>query len=162
MKVFKCSVRVLLFLMLFNTSVFGQGVESKVLGDARMDWSRSERPQLGRSPYSSALNGVAEGVDMDEQDIVSESWSISLGDKTLYRVMRRWVAQANYQLLWQVDRDFPIESEVVFRGGLRSAVAEVMSGVSRTDFPLQAIFNSSTRVLRVIRYLDERAPDGVR
>ena len=79
-----------------------------------------------------------------------------LSDKTLYRTMRRWAQQANLQLLWQVDRDYPIEAEVVFNSSLRQAVGQVMAGVALTDYPLQAVFNSSARVLRVVRHMDDQ------
>jgi hypothetical protein len=79
-----------------------------------------------------------------------------LSDKTLYRTMRRWAQQANLQLLWQVDRDYPIEAEVVFNSSLHQAVGQVMAGVALTDYPLQAVFNSSARVLRVVRHMDDQ------
>jgi hypothetical protein len=79
-----------------------------------------------------------------------------LSDKTLYRTMRRWAQHANLQLLWQVDRDYPIEAEVVFNSSLHQAVGQVMAGVALTDYPLQAVFNSSARVLRVVRHMDDQ------
>jgi hypothetical protein len=79
-----------------------------------------------------------------------------LSDKKLYRTMRRWAQQANLQLLWQVDRDYPIEAEVVFNSSLHQAVGQVMAGVALTDYPLQAVFNSSARVLRVVRHMDDQ------
>ena len=85
-----------------------------------------------------------------------QEWAILLSDKTLYRTLRRWAQEARLQLLWQVDRDYPIEAEVVFNSTLREAVGQVMVGVALTDYPLQAVFNSSTRVLRVIRHLDDQ------
>lgn len=67
--------------------------------------------------------------------------------------MRRWSEEANYQLFWQIDRDFPIEIQVSFQSTFRDAVHQVMKGVAMTDFPLQASFNSTTRVLRVTRHM---------
>lgn len=127
------------------------------LRDVQLDWSRSQRPSLERgSQRPTPLDrGDASGRD-DAKSAVAQLWAISLQDKTLYRVMRRWAAQAQYQLVWQVDRDFPIESEVVFEGSFRHAVGQVMFGVAETDFPLQAVFNSDARTLRVVRFLEER------
>ena len=85
-------------------------------------------------------------------------WVVSVQDKTLYRTLLRWASQAQYQLLWQTDRDFPIETEVVFDGDFRRAVSEVMVSLSQTDHPLQAVFNPTTRVLRVVRWLDDKDP----
>lgn len=132
---------------------FAQGAPSAALQDVQLEWVRSVRPTLGGARPAPAPSMP----DAKEQKgAVTQLWAISLHDKTLYRVLRRWAAQAQYQLVWQTDRDFPIESEVVFEGSFRSAVTEVMEGVSQSDYPLQAIFNPSTRVLRVTRFMDER------
>jgi hypothetical protein len=91
------------------------------------------------------------------KDLSIQKWSILLNDKTLYRTLRRWTQEAQYQLLWQVDRDYPVEAEITFDTTLREAVSQVMSGVALTDYPLQAIFNPTTRVLRVVRHMDENS-----
>lgn len=88
-------------------------------------------------------------------DLRLQKWAVLMSDKTLYRTLRRWSELSQYQLMWQVDRDYPIEAEVVFNSTLREAVNQVMTGISLTDYPLQAIFNPSTRVLRVVRHLAE-------
>jgi hypothetical protein len=116
--------------------------------ETQLEWSRSPRSALGQG-----------AVQEPPQTVVDEGapqqWSILMKDKTLYRALSRWAAQAQYQLIWQIDRDFPIESGVVFEGGVRGAVTEVMSVVALTDFPLQANFNTAARVLRVARFMDE-------
>ena len=121
---------------------------AEVLRDANLEWSRSPRLPLGN-------NASQEPPVLEVEEGVPQQWSVLMKDKTLYRVISRWAAQAQYQLIWQVDRDYPIESGVVFEGGFRGAVTEVMSTVALTDYPLQAIFNPSARVLRVVRFLDD-------
>jgi hypothetical protein len=157
-----CLVKRFAFTLVFASAavcVCAQAVEdegSNTLRNAQLDWTRSDRPGLGRGAIRPLTQDPSMGGAPDANGNTAQLWAVSLQDKTLYRVMRRWAAQAQYQLVWQIDRDFPIESEVVFEGSFRSAVAEVMSGVSMTDYPLQAIFNSNTRMLRVVRFLEER------
>ena len=131
------------------------------LNQVQLEWARSARPALGRGAIRPLVQEPGE-ASADTRSNAAQLWAVSLQDKTLYRVMRRWAAQAQYQLVWQVDRDFPIESEVVFEGSFRTAVAEVMSGVSMTDYPLQAYINPNTRVIRVVRYLEEREASSPR
>lgn len=132
-----------------------------------LNWVRSLRPALKPNastapqevpPPVSDAQTSPEPADSSASKVIKDSetkkWAILLSDKTLYRTFRRWSQEAQYQLLWQIDRDYPIEAEVKFESTLREAVAQVMAGVALTDFPLQAIFNPSTRVLRVIRHLD--------
>lgn len=119
-----------------------------LMRESQLEWSRSPRSPLG--------NHATQAPSVPEADEgASQQWSVLMKDKTLYRVISRWAAQAQYQLIWQIDRDYPIESGVVFEGGFRGAVTEVMSTVALTDYPLQAIFNPAARVLRVVRFLDE-------
>ena len=137
------------------------GAAPSPLRDAQLEWTRSARPPLegaaaGAVP-SAALNRLLPAVVPAAVD-APQIWTLALQDKTLYRVLSRWAAQAKYQLLWQVDRDFPIESEMVFEGDFKTVVGDVMVGVSETDFPLQAIFNTPGRVVRVVRYLEEKEP----
>ena len=119
-----------------------------VLRETQLEWTRSPRLPPG-------LNATQEPPMSEAEEGTSQQWSVLMKDKTLYRVISRWAAQAQYQLIWQVDRDYPIESGVVFEGGFRGAVTEVMSTVALTDYPLQAIFNPAARVLRVVRFLDD-------
>ena len=152
--------RCVLLQLFFCTGVLAQSEKTGELSDVQLNWSRGSRPSLDRQPKVLPpvvpRDNVGRGAPGGGG---KEQWAISMADKTLYRAMRRWAAQANYQLLWQVDRDFPIESDVVFEGDFRAAVGEVMSSVSMTDFPLQAILNTKTKVLRVVRYLEERTTD---
>ena len=89
------------------------------------------------------------------QQSEKRKWTIQTQDKTLYRTMRRWAQEAEYQLLWQVDKDFPIEANVEFNSTLREALEQVMAGVALTDYPIQAVYNPTAKVLRVVRYLDD-------
>lgn len=144
-----------LALLFVSGAAWAQTPDSEVLRNSQLEWSRSQKPPLG-SAASPGPVVMPEPVGEERGDeAVHRQWSILMRDKTLYRVMSRWAVQAQYQLIWQVDRDFPIESEVIYEGGFRSAVAEVMSSVALTDYPLQAVFNANARVLRVIRFLDE-------
>ncbi|WP_396432682.1 toxin co-regulated pilus biosynthesis Q family protein [Limnohabitans sp.] len=88
-------------------------------------------------------------------DSAIQTWTIDRKDKTLFRTLRRWSEEANYQLFWQIDRDFPIEVEIAFNTTFLDAVHNVMKGVAMSDYPLQASFNRNSRVLRISRHLSD-------
>ncbi len=75
-------------------------------------------------------------------------------DKSLYHVISRWAQTANWQLMWEADRDFPIQAQISIDGTFTSAIQMVMDSLSNTDYPLQAVMNPNTRVLSVVRHLD--------
>lgn len=122
----------------------------------RMDIEWINSPQ---SPFPSR-SGVgtlplASGVKEANPDLVQpgtetkSEWQINPSDRRLSIVLQRWSAQANWQLVWEAERDFPVEVRVVLDGSFSDALKEVMKSLSDTDYPLQAVMNAKTRVLRV-------------
>lgn len=85
-------------------------------------------------------------------------WSFNRTDGTVHQALRRWSRQAGWQLVWEVDRDFPIDAEVTLRGNFLEALNQTMAALRDTDFPLQARVQADTRVVRIGRWL----PDGAR
>jgi len=84
------------------------------------------------------------------------SWEIEVGDKTLSTVLARWSQKAGWQLVWDAERDFPIENRIVLEGTYVMVVQTVMDSLNDSDYPLQAALNPSTRVIRITRYLEPR------
>jgi len=123
----------------------------------QLQWSRSLMPNIQLRPRLESGGAVVPAATAPESSAVApdRQWTILMSDKTLYRTLRRWAGEANYQLLWQVDRDYPIEVSVQFKGALRDAVEQVVAGVALTDYPIQAVFNTQARVLRVVRHMDD-------
>lgn len=159
------SVRLLIFWGLagvaFAQSVLAAQAEGAGEVNPQLRWSRGLMPVIrsavepGAATYDAATAPAAAEAGARFADQTERLWTILLSDKTLYRTMRRWASEANYQLLWQVDRDYPIEVAVDFKGDLRQAVEQVVAGVALTDYPIQAIFNTQARVVRVLRHMDE-------
>ena len=164
----------ILYLTFFG-SVVVQAQEKKIeldpLSNPQLQWSRSLPPSLSLRSEAQALAqrkltpqlATESALAAETQSTKSETshdplvkkWSILMSDKTLYRTMRRWAQEADYQLMWQVDRDYPIEVDVAFNVDFRKALEQVMAGVALTDYPIQALVNPSARVLRVVRHQDD-------
>lgn len=81
-------------------------------------------------------------------------WSLEPTDKRLSVALTRWAQQAGWQLVWEADRDFLIESNLHLSGDFLKSVGTVMQSVADTDYPLQAKANSATLTLRINRYQD--------
>jgi hypothetical protein len=86
------------------------------------------------------------------------AWTFLCADGTVHQALQRWTREAGWQLVWEVERDFPIDAEVTLRGNFLVAVNQAMAALRDTDFPLQARLQAETRVARIGRYL----PDGAR
>jgi hypothetical protein len=103
---------------------------------------QADNPQPGAAP-----------VWPEEQ---SAQWEIQRLDKTLSTVMARWSQKAGWQLVWDAERDFPIENHIMLEGTFVQVVQTVMDSLNDSDYPLQAALNPSTRVIRITRYLEPR------
>lgn len=111
-----------------------------------------ELAPLNRPPIQ---NSTPNQADMPAPlDPTRSTWSILSQDKSLYHVISRWAQTANWQLMWEADRDFPIQAQISIDGTFTSAIQMVMDSLSNTDYPLQAVMNPNTRVLSVVRHLD--------
>ena len=96
----------------------------------------------------------AEGAGMPSE---STSWAIRKSDGTVRRMLHRWASSNGWQLTWEAQRDFPIETEFQIQGTFREAVGLVMESLAGSDFPVQASLNSHLRLIRVSKYLQGSA-----
>lgn len=91
------------------------------------------------------------------RDAPASDWTFARADRTVHEALGRWSRQAGWQLVWEVERDFPIDAEVTLRGTFLQALDQAMHGLRDTDFPVQARVQPQTRVVRIVRYLPEGA-----
>ena len=81
-------------------------------------------------------------------------WSLGPSDKKLSVALTRWAQQAGWQMVWEAERDFVIESSLHLSGDFLRSMDAVMQSLADTDYPLQAKANRSTLTLRISRYQD--------
>ncbi|HEY1397218.1 toxin co-regulated pilus biosynthesis Q family protein [Roseateles sp.] len=122
-------------------------------------------PRMAAMAAALALLGVgpadADTPSIAWQALAAEApaaWTFQRADGTVHQALQRWTREAGWQLVWEVERDFPIDAEVTLRGNFLDALNQAMAALRDTDFPLQARIQAETRVVRVGRYL----PDGAR
>ena len=115
-----------------------------------VEWAKPPKPTLP-NPSGSA-NPLR--LPSPEPDAV---WTLQTQDKTLYHSLSRWAQAAQWQLMWEAERDFPIQAQISIEGGFTAAIQLVMNSLASTDYPLQAVMNESTRVISVIRHQDPYA-----
>lgn len=84
-------------------------------------------------------------------------WVLSPSDRTLSLALQRWSAAAAWQLVWEAERDFPIEVEMQLEGHFSAVLEQVMKSLQDSDHPLQAVMNAQTRVLRIRRQYEQRS-----
>lgn len=78
-------------------------------------------------------------------------WSVELADGTVRLCLKRWAHEAQWQLVWDADRDFVIEAEVRWQGTFEQALTALLESLRNSEFPLQARLNSDGRILRIQR-----------
>jgi hypothetical protein len=87
-------------------------------------------------------------------DQEAKVWSLQPEDKRLSLALLRWAQQAGWQIVWEAERDFVIDSSLHLSGDFLKSVGTVMQSLASTDYPLQAKANRSTLTLRISRYQD--------
>lgn len=124
------------------------GVAADGKGYAEVEWIRTPRPNA--SPPRVPAN--TEALAPMKSDSPSD-WTVELADQTFYQTLLRWCRLAGWQLVWEADRDFPIDAQVTLQGNFLHALDQSMRSLRETDYPVQARVNPDTRVVRVVRYL---------
>jgi hypothetical protein len=128
-----------------------------------IEWVRSPRAVLNvNAAPKEALSNSAAGVHAMPAEIEPRPtrtgepviWSLGPSDKRLSVALSRWAQQAGWQLVWEADRDFVIESNLHLSDDFLKSIGAVMQSLANTDYPLQAKANSSTLTLRINRYQD--------
>lgn len=122
--------------------------------ESDIEWRKSPRPAI----ESKDRKHIPATLPDNSSDPVTPIWSIETADTTLSNTLSRWSRQEKWQLLWEADRDFPILATVYLKGSFQSAILSVMQSLSDSDYPLQAILNPNTRIVRIVRYM--QTPNG--
>lgn len=143
-----------------------------------LDWIDVRHPEITSKPFQSSqalLGSVLQNLPKAASDAayvssaislkpmtastasLVQDWEVRFRDVSVRRLLQRWALDAQYQLIWESSRDFPVEMEVVIHGDFRDGVGAVMESLSQTDYPVQALINSALRQVRVVRYLKGQA-----
>jgi hypothetical protein len=150
---------IVVLLLISTTLGYAQTKEEKLNRLAlEVEWVRSPRAVLDLSMSKDSPQGMqsAKPVEINTNDEKKEEvlWSLSPADKRLSVAIARWSQIAGWQLVWEAERDFVIDSDLNLYGDYLKSIDTVMQSLANTDYPLQAKANSSTRTLRINRYRD--------
>ena len=115
-----------------------------------VEWAKPPKPSLPNP------SGPAEAAKASANEPTAV-WALLSQDKTLYHSLSRWAQTANWQLMWEAERDFPIQAQISVEGSFTVAIQMVMNSLASSDYPLQAVMNHSTRVISIIRHQDPYA-----
>lgn len=77
-------------------------------------------------------------------------WLVTREDTTVRGVLERWSQHAGWQLVWELDVDYPIEAEASITSQFEVAVETLTKSLQGADVPPKAIIYRGNRVLRVV------------
>ena len=137
-------------LLMAASPVYSQVIST----ESDIEWRKSPRPAIESKDRKHSPATLPD----NSSDPVTPIWSIETADTTLSNTLSRWSRQEKWQLLWEAARDFPILATVYLKGSFQSAILSVMQSLSDSDYPLQAILNPNTRIVRIVRYM--QTPNG--
>jgi hypothetical protein len=106
--------------------------------------SGAQGPHNTHNPY--ALPGAAGGGGV---------WDLRSDDGTVRTAFQRWATAAGWQLVWDLDVDYPVEAEAALNLSFEEAVEAVTKSMQASTVPPKAIFYRGNRVLRIVGRGDE-------
>ena len=115
--------------------------------DMSVEWLRNTRP---------AITDLKPPPGMDPQMATGpiQTWNIRTSDRVLSTALLRWSQSIGWQMIWDAERDFPIEVDVDLHGDISSALDQVMRSLAKTDYPLQVVLNMQARIIRIRRQFE--------
>jgi Toxin co-regulated pilus biosynthesis protein Q len=119
------------------------------VGSFDVTWTDISRPKITSKQSEDKNELLSDIIDLDKKEI--KNWDLLQTDVTLYGALSRWCQKENWQLLWDADRDFPIDAEITIEGFFSDAVATVLSSLESTDYPMQAVMNPNTKMLTILK-----------
>lgn len=129
------------------SQALSQTASTKPNDTVELDWRDLPKPVIQKQERKHTP------VIIKELNNIEPIWLIEIADTTLSNTVSRWCSQQNWQLMWEADRDFPILATVYIKGSFESALEKVMGSLADTDYPLQAIMNPNTKVVRIVRHM---------
>lgn len=96
------------------------------------------KPKLTASETKSTTVAVLSPANKSVAVAVTDNWTYTPSDKYVSVTFARWAKQAGYQLVWQADNDFEIQSSGSLSGGFKHSVNEVLKSFAKSDHPLKA------------------------
>lgn len=126
--------------------------EQRLIG-MRLSAVLSKRPVLASDPFDASASAR---IDI-QQNEVSKHWLIDPVDVTLRQTLLRWSDSIGWQLIWETDKDFAIDARVELHTTFKKALETVMLSLADSAYPLQASLNRDARIVRVQRYMEQRA-----
>lgn len=90
-------------------------------------------------------------VDGSQTPEPMPTWEIRQQDMTIRAVFERWARIAGWQLVWDMDVDYPISAAAAINATFEEAVEKVARSLQQAETPPQAIFYRGNNVLRVIK-----------
>lgn len=81
--------------------------------------------------------------------IKNSVWVLNPSDKTLRSALDKWCRAIGWQLVWNVNADYPIVTAWNISGSFESAVNQVLIASQTTNMPLTAIMHDENHVLEI-------------
>lgn len=105
---------------------------------------------LAAQSSAQAIASASEGGTAMPVATPDPQWFVTREDSTVRGVLERWSKHAGWQLVWEIDVDYPVEAEASITSQFEIAVETLTKSLQGADVPPKAIIYRGNRVLRVV------------
>lgn len=100
-------------------------------------------------------DGVVEGLQGQGATDPVESattavWDLRFEDKTVRTALERWAGAAGWQIVWELNYDYPIGASASLNQTFEGAIETVMRSMETVEYPPKAIFYRGNNVVRIV------------
>lgn len=85
----------------------------------------------------------------DQHVAVTPIWLIDPADRTLRNALTHWCQRAGWQLIWNVNADYPITAKWGIAGTFEEAINKVLQASQHLELPLLATMHDSNKVIEI-------------
>lgn len=103
---------------------------------------------LADSSSPTSLAAVPAEVPVESAVMPEEKWAATVG-QSLRSVLQEWGARAGWTVVWQSDREYPIDAAATFSGDFTKAASQLFDGFSTAVPSPAAHFYDGNHVLLV-------------
>lgn len=99
-------------------------------------------------PVAKAVNPAQVKVEQNKNS--GQLWVTSPADVTMRQLIQKWSGTVGWTLVWNVDKDIPLESSDQTTGDFKFAVRRLLSTTALSDVSIKPCFYTN-QVVRVVR-----------
>jgi len=84
----------------------------------------------------------------------AQTWTITVGDKSVRSLLERWAKTSGHQLLWDLPVDLELNANATISGTFEDALNSVLASLAHSEYPIEAMIYDNG-VVRMVKRISK-------